>query len=72
MTCMLMRLAPRAFALAALATMLVGLMVELEQGATGTGNCQLHDLIPDALGVLLGAFLMLLWWRARVPMRSPD
>jgi len=34
--------------------MLVGLMVELEQGATGTGNCQLHDLIPDALGVLLG------------------
>lgn len=35
-------------------TMIVGALVELAEGATGTGHCRLRDLLPDAAGALLG------------------
>jgi hypothetical protein len=35
--------------------MAMGLLVELGQGATAQGNCRMRDLIPDFLGVLVGA-----------------
>lgn len=51
---------PAGFAWATLATLLMGAIVELEQGATRTGNCRARDLIPDALGALLGIGIVLL------------
>lgn len=38
----------------AVATIAMGLLVELAQGATGQGNCRMRDLIPDSVGALLG------------------
>ena len=49
------------FAWAALATLVFGAVIELEQGATRTGNCRARDLSPDALGVLLGIAVVMLW-----------
>jgi hypothetical protein len=33
-----------------IATLLLGALIEIEEGATGTGNCRIPDLLPDALG----------------------
>ena len=52
------------FAWAMTATLVMGLVVELEQGATGTGNCRMRDLIPDAAGGLVALALILLSLRA--------
>lgn len=49
---------PRAAAWAALATVAVGLLLELSQGATGEGNCRMRDLIPDSAGALIGYALV--------------
>ena len=46
---------------AAVITLAVGAIVELEQGATRTGNCDLHDMIPNALGVVAGMCAVLAW-----------
>ena len=35
-----------------LATIVLGLLVELEEGATRTGNCRLTDVLPDAVGAI--------------------
>jgi hypothetical protein len=35
------------------ATVVLGLLVELEEGATRTGNCRITDVAPDALGALI-------------------
>ena len=50
---------------AALATMAMGVLVELEEGATGTGTCNVRDLVPDAAGALLAAVIATLWTRAK-------
>jgi len=50
---------------ATLATMVMGVLIELEEGATGTGYCHLHDLLPDAAGALLGAVIATMWTRAK-------
>lgn len=59
---------------AALATMIMGALVELAQGVTGEGNCRSRDLIPDAIGILVGVaivwFLIRRGWRPR-PTWSP-
>jgi VanZ family protein len=47
-----------ALAWAALATLAMGVLIELEEGATGTGYCHLSDLLPDAAGALLGAAIL--------------
>lgn len=54
-----------AFAWAAVATTVMGAVVELEQGLTGKGHCRLRDLVPDAAGGLLGAAIMFAWNEAR-------
>ena len=43
----------------AAASMTMGLLVELAQGTTGEGHCRMRDLIPDAVGALAGATLVL-------------
>lgn len=40
---------------AAIATLAMGVLLELAEGATGSGHCRLRDLIPDSVGLLLGA-----------------
>ena len=53
------RIDRRTLAWSGLATLVMGLVVELEEGATRTGNCRLTDVLPDILGALIvGAVLM--------------
>jgi hypothetical protein len=54
-----------AFAWAALATITMGVLVELAEGVSGKGHCRLRDLIPDAVGIALGSGIVLLWNRIR-------
>ena len=39
------------------ATLAMGLVVELEEGATRTGNCRVTDVLPDFAGVLVAIVL---------------
>lgn len=43
----------RALACSVLATFALGLLVEIEEGATRTGNCRLTDVLPDLWGALI-------------------
>src|SRR5690242_10975147 len=43
---------PHPSLMAAAATMIAGVLIEIEEGATGTGICALRDLFPDAAGAL--------------------
>ena len=43
-----------------LATTGLGALVELQEGATRTGNCRVTDVLPDLAGALLGALLVTL------------
>lgn len=52
-----------ALLVAAIATVAVGILIELEEGATGTGYCHVTDLLPDAIGALIGAVIATLWRR---------
>jgi VanZ family protein len=57
--------------IAAAATLAMGVLIEVEEGATGTGYCKLVDLLPDALGALIGALIAAIWKRnGRQPVRS--
>jgi hypothetical protein len=58
------------FGWAALATLAVGALVEIAEGITGQRNCRLRDLIPDSAGVFLGAAMVFIWNRARIPARA--
>jgi hypothetical protein len=49
----------RAFSWSLVATLALGVLVELEEGATRTGNCRLADLLPDLGGGLLAMALLL-------------
>lgn len=41
-------------------TAVLGLLVEIEEGATRTGNCRFTDVLPDIMGALIvAAFLIL-------------
>lgn len=44
-----------------LVTIAFGLVIEIEEGATRTGNCRMRDLLPDTLGALTGLGLVLTW-----------
>lgn len=59
------------FARAALASFTMGVLVELAQGFTGNGNCRSRDMIPNTVGILLGAVIVLLWNRMRGELK-PD
>lgn len=67
------RLDPRAFKWSFLATSALGLLVELEEGATRTGNCRLTDLLPDVVGAAIagGMLLTLLALRPSPTRQSP-
>ena len=55
------------------ATLLLGLLVELEEGATRTGNCRLTDVLPDAVGGLIAMALLTgitTMWRRLAHRRS--
>ena len=54
-----------AFAWAALAGIIMGVLVELAEGITGNGHCRSRDMIPNAVGILLGSVIVLLWNRIR-------
>jgi VanZ family protein len=43
----------RALSWSLLATAVMGLLVEFEEGATRTGNCRITDVLPDLLGALV-------------------
>lgn len=49
------RLDLRALRWSLLATIALGVLVELEEGATHTGNCRLTDVLPDITGALIGS-----------------
>jgi len=51
------------FAWAALASVTMGILVELAEGISGNGHCRLRDLIPDAAGIVLGSGIVYLWNR---------
>ena len=50
---------------AAIATMTMGVLVEVDEGITNIGHCRSRDLIPDAVGVLVGSVVVLLLNRIR-------
>ena len=52
---------------ALLATLLVGVLVEIAEGMTmtGRGHCRLRDLVPDVAGALGAALLLAVWSRLR-------
>jgi hypothetical protein len=47
------------------AVMAMGIYVELAEGFTGSGNCRLRDLFPDAAGAMIGTVLWFAWSRLR-------
>ena len=53
------------FAWAALAATIMGVLVELAEGLTGKGHCRSRDMIPNTVGILLGAVIVLLGNRIR-------
>jgi hypothetical protein len=67
------RLNGRALRLSLLATVALGVLVELEEGASRTGNCRVTDVLPDITGALaataavLGVTMVRDWTRARTP-----
>lgn len=53
------RIDRRAFAWSLLAALALGLLVELEEGATRTRNCRLTDVLPDLCGALIAMVLVM-------------
>jgi VanZ family protein len=49
------------FAWAAVASIIMGVLIELSEGISGNHHCRLRDLIPDAVGISLGAVVVFLW-----------
>jgi VanZ family protein len=54
-----------AFAWAALVSITMGVLVEVAEHISGNGHCRLRDLIPDAVGIMLGSGTVFLWNRMR-------
>jgi VanZ family protein len=54
--------ARHALLLAAAATIAMGVLIELEEGATNR-HCRLRDLAPDCAGALAGAVVWRIWRR---------
>jgi len=64
----------RATAIALIATLAMGALVELAEGVSGRGHCRLRDLLPDATGAALGwlAYVMFTQARQRWLQRSQN
>ena len=67
------RLDRRSLSWSLVATLALGILVELEEGATRTGNCRLPDLLPDVGGALIAMALLLppILLRSRAADRIP-
>jgi VanZ family protein len=52
------RLDRRALTWSVAATLALGVLVEVEEGATRTGNCRMTDVLPDLCGALIAAVLI--------------
>ena len=50
---------PKALIWSGAACITMGFLVELAQGVTGAGHCRMRDLIPDGVGALAGAILVI-------------
>ncbi len=61
----------RASRYAALATVVMGALVELAEGVSGEGHCRLRDLLPDATGAALGWLIYLVLRKARQSVPHP-
>jgi hypothetical protein len=57
-------LTPATVVWCAVATILMGALVELAQGVSGEGNCRARDLIPDSLGAAIGSVIVLILHKA--------
>src|SRR5215208_2310263 len=53
------RVTRRALGWSLAATVALGVLVELEEGASRTGNCRLTDVLPDITGALIAAGVVL-------------
>jgi hypothetical protein len=56
----------RTVAWSLVATALLGLVVEFEEGVTRTGNCRLTDVLPDIVGALIATAavaLIAMFWK---------
>jgi VanZ family protein len=42
-----------------LATVALGVLIELEEGATRTGNCRMTDVLPDLVGAIVAMALVM-------------
>ena len=49
----------RALRVSLLASVSLGMLVELEEGASRTGNCRLTDVLPDITGALIASAAVL-------------
>ena len=65
------RLTSRAFSWSLLATTGLGLLVELEEGASRTGNCRLTDVLPDIAGAAAVGIILLLMLRREKSSARP-
>ena len=54
------RIDRRTLAWSLLATLVLGLIVEIEEGATRTGNCRMTDVLPDFIGAIVGMALVII------------
>ena len=52
------RVARRSVAWSVAATAVISFVIEIEQGATRTGNCRMTDVAPNLLGALIVAILI--------------
>jgi hypothetical protein len=65
----------RAFSWSLVATAGLGLLVELEEGASRTGNCRLTDVLPDVAGAAVASAIllaMLTLWRSLRRLKAPS
>ncbi|HSQ32007.1 MAG TPA: hypothetical protein VLN49_19255 [Gemmatimonadaceae bacterium] len=64
------RIDRRALAWSVLATLALGLLIEIEEGATRTGNCRLTDVLPDLCGALIAGVLLVTMLAIRDRLRD--
>jgi hypothetical protein len=63
----------KAVAWSLVATAALGLLIELEEGATRTGNCRITDVLPDIFGALIAAIVVtaaMMTWNVLRPRTS--